>query len=119
MPRNTDEEMTTPYLKDGNPYRTPGAVGTSPVSMFGSYAAAKKRKMPAWAVPLLTAAAIFHVALFVTMWIKSIWELEQLERPKITVDLAIAPPPPPPPPPPPGGAKPQTQVITPKKIKVK
>ena len=53
------------------------------------------------------------------MWAKSIWEIEQLERPKTTVDLAVAPPPPPPPPPPPGGAKPQTQVITPKKIKVK
>ena len=36
------------------------------------------------------------------MWIKSIWEIEMLERPKTQVDLAVAPPPPPPPPPPPG-----------------
>ena len=42
------------------------------------------------------------------MWIKTIWDIEQLEKPKISIDLAIAPPPPPPPPPPPkGGAKPQ------------
>jgi len=87
--------------------------------MFANYTAAKNRKMPKWAVPLLGAAAIFHIALFVTMWIKTIWEIEQLERPKTSIDLAVAPPPPPPPPPPPGGAKPQTVQITPKKIKVK
>jgi protein TonB len=62
---------------------------------------------------------IFHLGLFVTMWIKTIWELEMLERPKTGIDLAVAPPPPPPPPPPAGGAKPQEVQITPKKIKVK
>lgn len=87
--------------------------------MFANYVAAKNRKLPKWAAPLLGAAVIFHVALFVTMWIKTIWEIEQLERPKMSIDLAVAPPPPPPPPPPPGGAKPQQVQITPKKIKVK
>ena len=87
--------------------------------MFANYAAAKNRKMPKWAVPLIGAAVIFHIALFLTMWIKTIWEIEQLERPKTSIDLAVAPPPPPPPPPPPGGAKPQEVQITPKKIKVK
>ena len=71
--------------------------------MFANYAAAKNRKMPKWAGPLLVGAVIFHIGLFVTMWIKTIWDIEMLERPKTTIDLAVAPPPPPPPPPPPGG----------------
>jgi protein TonB len=53
------------------------------------------------------------------MWVKTIWDIEQLDRPKNTVDLAIAPPPPPPPPPPKGGAKPKDVTITPKKVRVK
>ena len=87
--------------------------------MFANYAASKHRKLPPWAAPLLTGVVIFHIGLFVTMWIKTIWDLEMLERPKTTIDLAVAPPPPPPPPPPPGGAKPHEVQITPKKIKVK
>lgn len=87
--------------------------------MFQNFTEAKQRKLPKWAAPILGAAVIFHLGLFVTMWIKTIWELEQLERPKTGIDLAVAPPPPPPPPPPPGGAKPQEVQITPKKIKVK
>ena len=87
--------------------------------MFANYAAAKNRKMPKWAVPLIGAAVIFHIALFLTMWIKTIWDIEALDRPKTTIDLAVAPPPPPPPPPPKGGAKPHDVQITPKKIKVK
>jgi protein TonB len=87
--------------------------------MFSNYTAAKSRKLPKWAAPILGAAVFFHVALFVTMWVKTIWDLEQLEKPKTGIDLAVAPPPPPPPPPPPGGAKPQETQITPKKIKVK
>ena len=87
--------------------------------MFNNYAAAKNRKLPKWAAPILGAAVIFHLGLFITMWIKTIWDIEMLERPKTGIDLAVAPPPPPPPPPPPGGAKPQEVQITPKKIKVK
>jgi periplasmic protein TonB len=87
--------------------------------MFSNYEADKKRKLPPWAAPVLAGVVIFHIALFITMWIKTIWDLEQLERPKTSIDLAVAPPPPPPPPPPPGGAKPQEVQITPKKIKVK
>jgi protein TonB len=87
--------------------------------MFGNYTAAKNRKLPPWAGPVLGAAVIFHIGLFMTMWIKTIWDIEQLEKPKTGIDLAVAPPPPPPPPPPPGGAKPQEVQITPKKIKVK
>ena len=87
--------------------------------MFSNYEADKKRKMPPWAAPVLAGVVIFHIALFITMWIKTIWDLEQLERPNTGIDLAVAPPPPPPPPPPPGGAKPQEVQITPKKIKVK
>lgn len=87
--------------------------------MFANYAASKNRKLPPWAGPVLAGVVVFHIALFLTMWIKTIWELEMLERPKTSIDLAVAPPPPPPPPPPPGGAKPQEVQITPKKIKVK
>ncbi len=61
----------------------------------------------------------FHAVLGAAFWIKSIWDIEMLERPKTQLDLAMAPPPPPPPPPPPGGAKPHEVQITPKKIKVK
>ena len=125
---NDEDDKTTPFIKGElpgkpalDPYRSPGTpkVAREGGAMFGNFKDAKNRKMPKWAGPLLLSAAIFHVALFLGMWAKSIWEIEQLERPKTSVDLAVAPPPPPPPPPPPGGAKPQTQVITPKKIKVK
>jgi protein TonB len=102
------------------PYRDPGELNRPDgPKMFGSYEAAKHRKMPKWAGPLLTGAVIFHIALFLAMWIKTIWDIEQLDRPKTTIDLAVAPPPPPPPPPPKGGARPHDVQITPKKIKVK
>jgi protein TonB len=99
------------------PYRDPAPPGPGP-TMFGHYQEAKHRKLPRWAAPLLTGAVIFHVALFLAMWIKTIWQLDQLDKPKSTIDLAVAPPPPPPPPPK-GGAKPHDVQITPKKIKVK
>ena len=100
------------------PYRDKAPPAPMTNDMFEHFAAAKNRKRPPWAGPLLMGAVIFHVALFTFMWVKTIWALEQLDRPKSTIDLAVAPPPPPPPPPPPGGAKPH-DVITPKKIKVK
>jgi protein TonB len=100
------------------PYRDPAAPAPGP-KMFGNYQEAKHRKMPKWGPPLLTGAVIFHIALFLSMWIKTIWDIEQLDRPKTSIDLAVAPPPPPPPPPPKGGAKPHDVQITPKKIKVK
>jgi len=87
--------------------------------MFGSFEAAKNRKMPKWAVPLLAAMLGIHVVLFLTMWMKSIWDIEQLDRPKGSVDIALAPPPPPPPPPPKGSSKPVDTKIVPKKVKVK
>jgi periplasmic protein TonB len=131
-----DEEKTTPFVKDdppsergtkasekskrGDPYRDPAPPGTRTVGpMFGNFEAAKRRKLPRWAAPLLSAMLLFHVVLFVTMWVKTIWDIEQLERPKNSFDLAIASPPPPPPPPPKGGVKPKDVTITPKKIKVK
>ncbi len=137
-----DSEKTTPFLKDkieadkakitgagsstggsggDGPFRTPGektpkaAIGP----MFGNFEAAKKRKVPRWAAPLLGAMLAFHVVLFLTMWVKSIWDIEQLDRPKGTVDIAIAPPPPPPPPPPKGSSKPVDTKVVPKKVKVK
>ena len=66
--------------------------------MFSNFTAAKNRKLPPWAAPVLGAAVIFHIALFVTMWVKTIWDIEQLEKPKTGIDLAVAPPPPPSPP---------------------
>jgi len=87
--------------------------------MFANFNEAKNRKMPSWAMPLLIGALVFHLGLFFVMWMKSIWEIEQLDKPKTGIDLAVAPPPPPPPPPPKGGAKPQDVKIEPKKIKVK
>jgi len=87
--------------------------------MFGNFTAAKSRKAPPWAGPVLAGAIAVHVILFTAMWVKTIWQIDQLDKPKSTIDLAVAPPPPPPPPPPPGGAKPHEQQITPKKIKVK
>src|SRR5215475_12641824 len=114
MPRDPDK--TTPFDKSA---RTRPAVAHVVPHMFGNFEAAKNRRMPKWAVPLLTAMLAFHVVLFVTMWVKTIWDIEQLERPKSGVDIAIAPPPPPPPPPPKGGVKPKDVTITPKKVKVR
>jgi periplasmic protein TonB len=119
-----DAEKTTPFVKDDKPPRKPGSTADvarrlSASPMFHNFEAAKKRKIPKWAAPLLAAMLLFHVVLFVSMWIKTIWDIEQLERPKNTVDLAIAPPPPPPPPPPKGGVKPRDVTITPKKVRVR
>jgi hypothetical protein len=91
MPR--DVEKTTPFEKSG---KTRPATMHQVAKMFGNFEAAKKRKLPKWAAPLLASMLAFHVVLFVTMWVKTIWDIEQLERPKTGVDLAIAPPPPPP-----------------------
>jgi protein TonB len=131
-----DAEKTTPFVKEdkqaapggkdggsaprGGPYRDkPPKTSQALGQMFDNFMAAKKRPLPAWAGPLLTGALLFHVVLFMTMWVKTIWDIEQLDRPKSGVDLAIAPPPPPPPPPPKGGVKPKDLTITPKKIKVR
>jgi protein TonB len=102
-----------------DPYRDPSAPSALDGSMFGNFTAAQHRKPPPWAGPVLAGAIALHVVLFTVMWVKTIWQLDQLDKPKTTIDLAVAPPPPPPPPPPPGGAKPHEQQITPKKIKVK
>jgi protein TonB len=102
------------------PMSQPFQAETAPAGgMFGNYSKAKHRKRPKWAAPLLGGAVAFHIVLFVTMWVKTIWDIEQLEKPKTSIDLAVAPPPPPPPPPPPGGAKPHDVIITPKKRTVK
>ncbi len=126
-----NEDMTTPFIRDEedgrsnsaalDPYRSLGTPKARPAAAgFGkNFADAKNRKAPKWAAPLLIAVLSAHGVLGVTMWIKSIWEIEMLERPKTQVDLAVAPPPPPPPPPPPGGARPQNVKNTPQKIKVK
>lgn len=104
------QDFTTPQaIRDGRPSGV----------MFGGFTAAKKRKAPRWAAPLLAGAALVHIVVFTVMWATSIWSLEQLDKPKMSIDLAVAPPPPPPPPPPPGGAKPRDIQITPKKTKVK
>jgi protein TonB len=132
-----DIEKTTPFMKDekpgmrsgksgsgeppGGPYRKPAEVAKrlALAPMFHNFDAAKRRKLPKWAGPLLSAMLLLHVVLFLTMWVKTIWDIEQLERPKNMVDLAVAPPPPPPPPPPKGGVKPHDVQITPKKVRVR
>jgi protein TonB len=137
------DDKTTPFIRDDDPvkvkmdakaaavqpaakaatdpYRSAGVPADRKAggSMFGNYTAAKNRKAPKWAAPLLFAIATIVVGVIGVMLIVSIWEIEMLERPKTKYELAVAPPPPPPPPPPPGGAKPQTPQITPKKMKVK
>jgi periplasmic protein TonB len=123
-PSGDDDLKTTPFTRDGegDRYRrpAPAAHTAAPeVAMFNAYKAAKQWKAPPWAAPLLIAMAVGHVVLFVTMWAKSIWEIEQLEKPKNVADLAIAPPPPPPPPPPKGSNKPKDVTIQPKKLKVR
>jgi hypothetical protein len=76
---------------------------------------ARLRQRPAWSYPLFVACAVFTGGVLFAMWARSIWTTEQLERPKLSIDLAIAPSPPPPPPPPAGGEKPRDpQVIVPK-----
>jgi hypothetical protein len=83
--------------------------------MFATFNKARQRKPPRWAAPLLGAVVFFHVALFVGMWVKNIWDIEHLDRPKAPFDLAIAAAPPPPPAPPPAGSKPHDVIpIVPK-----
>ncbi len=102
------------------PYRTPADVAAAPTrSLFSNYTNAKNAKMAKWAPPLMAASFLFVTFSLTAGWAKSIWDIEMLDRPKVSTDLAVAPPPPPPPPPPKGGAKPHETIITPKKIKVK
>src|SRR5690242_17621054 len=104
-----DDSRTTPFVRGelpvkptadttADPYRSPGLVKAAGGggSMFGNFSRAKNRKAPPWAAPLLSGVVALHVVMFVSMWIKSIWEIEMLERPKMELDLAMAPPPPPP-----------------------
>jgi protein TonB len=140
MANDEEDNLTTPFVREdakaetatatpaagapataADPHRSPStpAARTDSRSMFGGYAAAKQRKLPKWAVPLLTSAVIVHVIIFLALWIDSIWQIEGLDRPKLTSKLSMAPEPPPPPPPPPGGAKPQTTPTIKPKTKVK
>jgi len=125
-----DAEKTTPFVKEGKesgeappgggPFRDKPPKPSLPMApLFRNFTAAKNQRLRAWAAPLLLGAILFHAVLFMTMWVKTIWDIEQLDRPKSGMDLAIAPPPPPPPPPPKGGVKPHDVQITPKKIKVR
>jgi protein TonB len=117
---NRDVEKTTPFVKDGKSHTdTPLTAKLAAMPMFGNYEASKVFKLPRWAIPLFSVIIIVYVAVILTTWIKSIWDIEQLDRPKNSMDLAIAPPPPPPPPPPKGGAKPRDVQITPRKVRVK
>jgi protein TonB len=92
-------------------------MNATPSHLFDNYHRAKHLKLPPWAGPLLAGSAIFVASLFVAMWIKVIWQIDQVDKPKISTNLAIAAPPPPPPPPPKGSSKPQTpqQVVEHKK----
>jgi protein TonB len=101
------------------PYRIAADSPAGGPSLFSNYTNAKNKKMPVWAPPLMAASFLFVAFGLTAGWAKSIWDIEQLDRPKVSTDLAVAPPPPPPPPPPKGGAKPHETIITPKKIKVK
>ena len=112
-----DVEKTTPTVKNDKKPATPRAPMST--TMFGNFEAAKNRKMPPWAIPLISAIVVIYAGVLVSAWVKGIWDIEQIERPKNSMDLAIAAPPPPPPPPPKGGAKPRDTQITPKKIRVK
>jgi periplasmic protein TonB len=115
-----DIEKTTPFVKDKKD--KPAATAASALAMpkmFSHYEEAKHVKMPRWAPPLLGAALAIHVVIFVTMWVKTIWEVEQLDRPKSTSDIALGPPPPPPAAPPKGAQKPKDLQVVPKKIKVR
>ncbi|HEY4240168.1 MAG TPA: energy transducer TonB [Kofleriaceae bacterium] len=131
-----DDDKTTPFIRDEESEKKPEAkavvtpapaakavvtpvtnAGTRP-SIFDDYQAGKKRNIPAWAVPLITIIVGAEAVAIGAGYVKSVWDIERLEKPKNSFDLALAPPPPPPPPPPKGGAKPQ-DVITPKRIHVK
>ena len=79
------------------------------IARFGHLTQARPR--PAWSYPLFGGCIAFTGLLLFAMWAKSIWTTEQLDRPKMSVDLRIAPEPPPPPPPPAGGAKPSEPVV--------
>src|SRR5262245_61094352 len=66
--------------------------------MFENYEKAKNRKAPKWAMPLVVIGLVVHAAMLMTMWIKSIWDVEKIELPKGRVSIGgFAPPPPPPP----------------------
>src|ERR1700709_1070101 len=80
-----------------DPFRDKAPPAPLDGSMFGNYSAAQHKKAPPWAAPVLIGAVALHVILFVAMWVKTIWQLDQLDKPKSTIDLAGAPPPRPPP----------------------
>ena len=85
-----DAEKTTPFVKEDKPPSrgTKGSEKPDPSAkavpalghMFSNFEASKNRKLPRWAAPLLTAMLLVHVVIFLTMWVKTIWDIEQLER---------------------------------------
>ena len=72
-----DIEKTTPFVKD----KATAAESVKLPAMFTHFKEAKNIKLPKWAGPLFSAMVAFHIVLFVTMWVKSIWDVEQLDRP--------------------------------------
>jgi protein TonB len=125
----TDDEKTTPFLRDDKPVSLAQATAVSTTSsaaplnmqVGGSFIRAKTGyKMPRWAMPLLAVMILGHAAGIGGSWAASVWEIDRLEPPKEgTGDIALAPPPPPPPPPPKGGEKPKVERIEPRKQTVK
>src|SRR6266850_5366614 len=87
--------------------------------LFEHFRHARARKLPVWSVPLFAGCALFTAALLFAMWVKTIWETEQLERPRRVSEIWVAPTPPPPPPPLAGGSKPVAIVIVPKRPTVR
>ena len=94
-------------------------LSTADANLFQHFRAARQRSRPPWAYPLMSGCVLVTASLLFAMWARAIWGVEQLDRPRLALDLAIAPSPPPPPPPPPGGAKPQAPVIVPRRITVR
>ena len=140
----TDDDKTTPFLRDEAPAgaavgapRSASSGDPAPVNIHvqpdldvgapimagkmivgSSFKNAKLgNKMPRWAMPVIVFVVLVHVGFIGGSWASSIWQLERLDRPKgAKFDIAVAPAPPPPPPPPPGSTRPQTEVkVKPKK----
>jgi hypothetical protein len=86
--------------------------------MFENFEAAKKRKAPKWATPLLVAGLAVHAGILMAMWIKSIWVVERLEPPKGRYTMSSFTPPTLPGRPP-AGKKPEVKKTEPKKRQVK
>jgi TonB family protein len=76
--------------------------------MFESYARSRQHASVTRAIPWIVGGLVVHAMIVGAMWVRSLWNVEKLERPTDRIMVSMFAPPPPPPPAS-AGAKPASE----------